>query len=95
MRTIMPEAVAGEFESEGEADFSLSLPEVGRFRVNAFTQRGSASIVMHHIPFGVPRFEDVGLPEAISHLAREERGIVLITGTRRAGRGDTAGCARA
>jgi twitching motility protein PilT len=44
--STIPDAVAGEFESDGEADFSLSLPGIGRFRVNAFTQRGSASIVM-------------------------------------------------
>ena len=36
---------------------------------------------MRFIPFGVPKFEDLGLPEVIGRLAREERGIVLVTGT--------------
>ncbi len=89
LRSIIPDAVAGEFESDGEADFSLSLPGIGRFRVNAFTQRGSASIVMRYIPFGVPKFEDLDLPGAISRLAQEERGIVLVTGTTGSGKSTT------
>ena len=39
--------------------------------MNAFRQRGSTSLVMRFIPFGVPRFEDLGLPEIIGTLARE------------------------
>ena len=54
---------------------------VGRFRVNAFRQRGSVSLVMRFILFGVPRFDDLGLPGVIGTPAREERGIILVTGT--------------
>ncbi|MDN5697298.1 MAG: type IV pilus twitching motility protein PilT [Rubrobacter sp.] len=86
---ILRESLAGEFAADGEADFSYALDDVGRFRVNAFRQRGSTSIVMRHIPFGAPRFEDLGLPEAISRLAREERGIVLVTGTTGSGKSTT------
>ena len=89
LRTIIPDALLDEFERDGEADFSLSLPSIGRFRVNAFAQRGSTSIVMRYIPFGVPRFEDLGLPEVISRLAQEERGIVLVTGTTGSGKSTT------
>ena len=86
---ILPESLAGEFAADGEADFSYAVDDVGRFRVNAFRQRGSTSIVMRHIPFGAPRFEGLGLPEAISRLAREERGIVLVTGTTGSGKSTT------
>ena len=86
---ILPDNLAKEFAADGEADFSYALDEVGRFRVNAFKQRGSTSIVMRHIPFGVPRFEDLGLPEAIRRLAAEERGIVLVTGTTGSGKSTT------
>ena len=86
---ILPDNVAAEFAADGEADFSYALDEVGRFRVNAFKQRGSTSIVMRHIPFGVPRFEDLGLPEAIRRLSAEERGIVLVTGTTGSGKSTT------
>lgn len=86
---IIPEKLTGEFEAEGEADFSYAVDGVGRFRVNAFRQRGSVSIVMRFIPFGVPRLEDLNLPEVIGRLAREERGIILVTGTIGSGKSTT------
>ncbi len=89
LRTIIPENLVGEFEEDGEADFSYAVQEVGRFRVNAFKQRGAVSIVMRFIPFGVPKLEDLNLPEVISRLAQEERGIVLVTGTTGSGKSTT------
>ncbi|HEX6710930.1 MAG TPA: type IV pilus twitching motility protein PilT [Rubrobacter sp.] len=86
---MIPENLVGEFEEEGEADFSYAVPGTGRFRVNAFRQRGTVSIVMRFIPFGVPRFEDLNLPDAIRRLAIEERGIVLVTGTTGSGKSTT------
>jgi twitching motility protein PilT len=86
---MIPENLVGEFEEEGEADFSYAVPGTGRFRVNAFRQRGSVSIVMRFIPFGVPRFEDLNLPDAIRRLAIEERGIILVTGTTGSGKSTT------
>lgn len=86
---IVPKKLIEEFEEEGEADFSYPVAGVGRFRVNAFRQRGAVSIVMRFIPFSVPKIEDLGLPEAISNLAREERGIVLVTGTTGSGKSTT------
>jgi twitching motility protein PilT len=65
------------------------VPRIGRFRVNAFKQRGAVSIVMRFIPFGVPKLEDLNLPEVISRLAQEERGIVLVTGTTGSGKSTT------
>ena len=52
-----------EFEEEGEADFSYSIQQVSRFRVNAFRQRGSISIVCRAIPFQVRTIDDLGLPD--------------------------------
>ena len=89
VRDIMSEKLLKEFEEHGEADFSYAVGGVGRFRVNAFKQRGSVSIVMRFIPFGVPKFEDLGLPEVIGTLAREERGIILVTGTTGSGKSTT------
>lgn len=89
LREIIPQQLTGEFESEGEADFSYAVPGVGRFRVNAFRQRGSVSIVMRFIPFGIPKFEDLRLPEAIRTLSKEERGIILVTGTTGSGKSTT------
>ena len=89
IRDIMSEKLLKEFEETGEADFSYAVRGVGRFRVNAFRQRGSVSIVMRFIPFGVPKFEDLNLPDAIATLAGEERGIVLVTGTTGSGKSTT------
>jgi twitching motility protein PilT len=89
LKEILPDNLVSEFEHDGEADFSYAVPGIGRFRVNAFRQRGSVSIVMRFIPFGVPKFEDLGLPEVIGRLAQEERGIILVTGTTGSGKSTT------
>ncbi|MCL4286606.1 MAG: PilT/PilU family type 4a pilus ATPase, partial [Thermoleophilia bacterium] len=74
---------------EGEADFSYSIPRLSRFRVNAFRQRGSISIVCRAIPYQVRTIEDLGLPPAIRTLAEERRGIILLTGTTGSGKSTT------
>ncbi|HWW66439.1 MAG TPA: ATPase, T2SS/T4P/T4SS family, partial [Solirubrobacterales bacterium] len=78
-----------EFEEEGEADFSYSIPGVSRFRVNAFKQRDSVSIVCRAIPFEIRSIDDLGLPEVVRSLAEEARGIVLVTGTTGSGKSTT------
>ena len=89
LEDIIPDNLRGEFEREGEADFSYEAPELGRFRVNAFKQRGAISIAMRYIPFGVPRLEDLNVPGVVRQLAREERGIILVTGTTGSGKSTT------
>jgi twitching motility protein PilT len=86
---ILPKKLAGEFEREGEADFSYEVSGLGRFRVNGFRQRGSVSVAMRYIPLGVPAFDELGLPEVIRSLAFEERGIILLTGTTGSGKSTT------
>jgi twitching motility protein PilT len=89
VKRIIPDNLVDEFERDGEADFSHAVAEVGRFRVNTFKQRGTTSVVMRFIPLGVPRFEELNLPEVIRRLAHEERGIVLVTGTTGSGKSTT------
>jgi twitching motility protein PilT len=79
----------GEFESEGEVDFAYAVSGLARFRVNAFRQRGSVSIVMRAIPYGIKTIEELDLPPVIRDLAEEERGIVLLTGTTGSGKSTT------
>jgi twitching motility protein PilT len=78
-----------EFEEDGEADFSYSVPNVARFRVNVFKQRGSISIVCRAIPYGIRSIDELGLPEVVRSLAEEPRGIVLVTGTTGSGKSTT------
>jgi twitching motility protein PilT len=89
LKGIISEKMVEEFEEDGEANFSYAVHGVRRVRVNAFLQRGSVSLVMRFIRFGVPRFEDLGLPEVVGTLAREERGIILVTGTTGSGKSTT------
>jgi twitching motility protein PilT len=62
-KEIMSEKLLEEFSEDGEADLSYAVSGVGRFRISAFRQRGSFSIVMRFIPFGVPKFEELNLPD--------------------------------
>jgi twitching motility protein PilT len=78
-----------EFESEGEVDFSYAVEGCGRFRVNAFRQRGSVALACRAIPDEIVSIEDLGLPEAVGTLADEERGVVLVTGTTGSGKSTT------
>jgi twitching motility protein PilT len=78
-----------EFEEAGEADFSYSISGLSRFRVNAFRQRGSVSIVCRAIPYDIRSVEELGLPRVVTTLAEEQRGIVLVTGTTGSGKSTT------
>jgi twitching motility protein PilT len=78
-----------EFDREGEVDFAYAISGLARFRVNAFRQRGSVSIVARAIPFSIRTVEELNLPPVIRTLAEEERGIVLLTGTTGSGKSTT------
>src|ERR1700744_5286874 len=78
-----------EMETEGEADFAYAVAGLARFRVNAFRQRGSISIVCRRIPYGVTTINELGLPGAVRDMAEEPRGIVLVTGTTGSGKSTT------
>ncbi len=78
-----------EFAEENEVDFSFAVEGLARFRVNAFRQRGSISVVCRAIPFGIKTIDELALPPAIRKLSEEERGIVLVTGTTGSGKSTT------
>jgi twitching motility protein PilT len=88
---ILPESRIAEFECEHEADFAYTVrtPAPARFRVNAFLQRGSVSIVFRLVPDNIRSLDELGLPVVARQLAEEERGIVLITGSSGAGKSTT------
>jgi twitching motility protein PilT len=77
------------FRVEREVDFSYSIPGVARFRVNAFVQRGSVSLVCRAIPFQIKTAEELMLPPVIPEIADEERGLILMTGTTGSGKSTT------
>ena len=77
------------FEETREVDLAYGIAGLGRFRVNAFQQRGSVGIVFRVIPFGVKTLESLHLPKVISNIAMEQRGLVLVTGTTGSGKSTT------
>jgi twitching motility protein PilT len=77
------------FRQEKEVDFSYSIPGLARFRVNAFVQRGSISLVCRAIPFQIKTAEELLLPPVINEIADEERGLILMTGTTGSGKSTT------
>jgi twitching motility protein PilT len=80
---------AEAFDADNEIDFSYTVPDLARFRVNAFRQRGSVSIVARVIPFTVKSVTELGLPSVIETIADEERGLILLTGTTGSGKSTT------
>jgi twitching motility protein PilT len=78
-----------DFAKRSEADLAYSLPGVARFRVNAFRQRGSISMVLRLVRVGSPSMEELGLPPVVRKLADEPRGLILVTGPTGSGKTTT------
>jgi len=88
-REMMDARLLQTFETAKEVDFAYSIEGVGRFRVNAFQQRGSVGIVCRRVLPGSQSFESLGLPPAVRKLAEEQRGLVLVTGPTGSGKTTT------
>lgn len=77
------------FEEKGEWDFSYSIPSMGRYRVNAFRQRGSVAMVLRIVGTVVPTPESLSLPPSVIELYKMKRGLVLVTGPTGSGKSTT------
>ena len=86
---IMNPVQKTRFDETREVDLAYGIAGLGRFRVNAFQQRGTVGIVFRVIPFGVKSIEHLHLPKAIQSIAMEQRGLVLVTGTTGSGKSTT------
>jgi twitching motility protein PilU len=80
VRSIMNDKQAAEFEEHQEVNFAISLPGVARFRVNAFTQRGSQGMVLRTINSEIPTFDQLGLPSVLKDISMTKRGLVIFVG---------------
>ncbi len=84
------EAKKREFEHYGEIDLSYSLPKVSRFRVNVYKQRGTSGMAFRVIPFEIPPFKSLNLPEVMLKTVLESsKGLVLVTGPTGSGKSTT------
>ncbi len=77
---VMGPEKSAEFEKRPEMNLALSVPGVGRFRVNIFQQRNQVAMVCRAIKSDAPRWQDLGLPEVVANLIMEKRGLLLFVG---------------
>jgi twitching motility protein PilT len=86
---IMNDKQRKDFEEFLKADFSFEIPNLARFRVNAFNQNRGAAAVFRTIPSTVLTLEELGAPEIFKEIADNPRGIVLVTGPTGSGKSTT------
>lgn len=90
---LLEEVVTGPqyqaYSERGEVDMSFSIPELGRYRVNAFRQRGTAAMAFRLVGTEVPPPEKLGVPASVIELYQRKRGLVLVTGPTGSGKSTT------
>jgi twitching motility protein PilT len=86
---IMNDAQRKQYEENLECDFSFAIPNLARFRVNAFVQNRGAGAVMRTIPSKVLSLEDLKCPAIFKDISEQPRGIVLVTGPTGSGKSTT------
>jgi len=80
MYDILSDEQIQRFEDQWELDFSYSLQQVARFRVNVFKDKGTVAAAFRLIPMKIPTIRELGLPPVLEQIARYPRGLVLVTG---------------
>lgn len=86
---IMSEYQRDCFEERGEYDMSLSIPNCGRYRVNAYKQRGSVAFAFRVVDTKIPVASVLGIPSSVIDLYQKDRGLVLVTGPAGSGKSTT------
>lgn len=86
---IMNDRQRKEYEQNLECDFSFEVPDLARFRVNAFVQNRGAGAVFRTIPSEVLTLEQLGAPEIFKTISDNPRGLVLVTGPTGSGKSTT------
>ncbi|MDT7849425.1 PilT/PilU family type 4a pilus ATPase [Methylophilus sp. VKM B-3414] len=79
-RTVMNDKQAQEFKETMECNFAISMPSVGRFRVNAFVQRSAVGLVIRVINTNIPKFDDLNLPPVLKDVVMAKRGLIIFVG---------------
>jgi len=77
---ILDDEQRRQFAQELEMNLAISVPSVGRFRINIFRQRNEVSIVARNITIDIPRFDDLGLPPVLKEVVMSKRGLILFVG---------------
>lgn len=90
--TLAPYCDYKVFAETGDDDYSFSLPEIGRFRVNVYRQRNSEAAVLRVVKFDLPNPKELGIPDSILDLYKEKKGMILVSGTAGSGKSTTLAC---
>ena len=88
-RALLKDYHGQRLERELQVDVGYGHPELGRFRVNVFYQRGEIQAALRLIPARVRQIRELNLPPVIERIASERRGLVLVTGTTGSGKSTT------
>ena len=80
VRSIMNDRQIREYEESQECNFAISLPNISRFRVNAFMQRNSSGMVLRVINAEIPTIEELRLPSIIKEISMTNLGLVIFVG---------------
>ncbi len=86
---VLPTGHREKFKDRHEVDLAYSVAGLGRFRCNAFQQRGTIGMIFRVIPMRVATIDDLALPRILKRIAAEDRGLVLVTGTTGSGKSTT------
>lgn len=86
---IMSEPQREKFEEKGEYDMSFSIPDMGRYRVNAYKQRGSVALALRLVETVVKSPKELGVPDSVIDLYQRKRGLILVTGPTGSGKSTT------
>ncbi|MDO9271699.1 MAG: PilT/PilU family type 4a pilus ATPase [Rugosibacter sp.] len=78
-----------ELDETGELNLGITIPGVAIFRLSAFKQRGSVAAVFRHIPSDIPALDTLNVPDILSSLILEQRGLILLAGATGAGKSTT------
>ena len=84
--SLLSEEQKVELETLRELNLAVALPEVGRFRVNVFHQRGEVSMVVRAVRSQIPSVSDLGLPPVLNTIIASPRGLVLVVGSTGSGK---------
>src|SRR5689334_5753031 len=83
---VLNERQIREYDEEMELNTAYTLQGVGTFRISAFRQKGSPSVVVRYIPASIPAIDTLGLPEVLKEVIMQKRGLLLMVGATGSGK---------
>ena len=89
VKSVMSDKQIEEFEATKECNFAISSSGIGRFRVNAFIQQGSAGMVLRVIPTELPTIDGLGAPQILKEVVMSKRGLCILVGGTGSGKSTT------